>query len=250
MERAALSRGLSARRTWRPALLVDRRAETATAYTLVFELDDWPGHLGGQHVDLRLTAADGYQAARSYSLAAPADHTRVEVTVQRVADGEVSTYLTDEIAPGDMVELRGPLGGWFVWTPQERAPVVLVGGGSGVVPLMAMVRARAAAESRVPFRLLASVRTPEDRLYAEELRRRRLADPGLDVTWLYTRRAEAGDGRPAARIGADDLGAWGWPPDFGPLTYVCGPTGFVETVSDLLVGLGHDPARIRTERFG
>jgi ferredoxin-NADP reductase len=229
---------------------VDRRTETATATTLVLEVDTWPGHLGGQHLDLRLTAADGYQAARSYSLAAPADGARVEVTVQRVEDGEVSTYLTDEIAPGDMVEVRGPLGGWFVWTPQDRAPVLLVAGGSGVVPLMAMVRARAAADSRVPFRLVASVRTPEDRLYAAELRRRRLSDPGLDVAWLYTRHDDPDTGRAAGRITRDDLGAWGWPPDFAPLTYVCGPTGFVETVSDLLVGSGHDPARIKTERFG
>lgn len=249
MERAAVPRGLSARRAWRPAVLVERRAETATAYTLVLEVGDWPGHLGGQHLDLRLTAEDGYQAARSYSLAAPADGTRIEVTVQRVDDGEVSTYLTDAIAPGDMVEVRGPLGGWFVWRPEERAPVLLVAGGSGIVPLMAMVRARSAAGSRAPFRLVASVRAPEDRLYADELRRRRLSDPGLDVTWLYTRLDDGGRRTPG-RIGAADLSAWGWPPDFAPLTFVCGPTGFVEAASDLLVGLGHDPARIKTERFG
>ena len=239
-----------ARRAWRRATLVERRAETVTAHTLVLEVDGWTGHLGGQHVDVRLTADDGYQATRSYSLAAPAVGPRLELTVQRVQDGEVSTYLTEVAAVGDEVEVRGPLGGWFVWRPEEKAPVMLVAGGSGLVPLMAMVRARAEAGSRAPFRLVASVRTPEDRLYADELRRRRSDDGGLDVTWLYTRRAPDGERRAPGRVTAADLAAHGWPPDFEPLVFVCGPTAYVETASTLLVEAGHDASRVRTERFG
>ncbi len=237
-------------RSWRPATLVDRRVETPGAATLVLGLDAWDGHLGGQHVDVRLTAEDGYQATRSYSLAGPADGSHLEITVQRVDDGEVSPYLADELAVGDRVEVRGPLGGWFVWRPEDTAPVLLVAGGSGVVPLMAMIRARGLAGSRTPFRLLHSVRTPEDRIYLDELRRRRGSDQGLDVTWVHTRSAPEGDPRPPGRITRADLVAHGWPPDFEPTVYVCGPTGFVETVADLLVDLGHETTRIRTERFG
>jgi ferredoxin-NADP reductase len=241
---------LAARRAWRVATLVERRAETSSADTLVLEVDGWPGHLGGQHVDVRLTADDGYQATRSYSLAAPPNGSRLELTVQRVEDGEVSTYLTTDAAPGDEVEVRGPLGGWFVWRPEDKAAVLLVAGGSGLVPLMAMVRARAEAGSRAPFRLVASVRTPGDRLYADELRRRRSEDGGLDVTWVYTRGVPDGERRPPGRLTADDLVAHGWPPDFEPLVFVCGPTAFVEAAATLLVDSGHDPSRIRTERFG
>jgi ferredoxin-NADP reductase len=241
---------LAARRAWRRATLVERRAETPTAHTLVLEVDDWPGHLGGQHVDVRLTADDGYQATRSYSLAAPSPGSRLELTVQRVQDGEVSTYLTEDAVVGDEVEVRGPLGGWFVWRPEDKAAVLLVAGGSGLVPLMAMVRARAEAGSRAPFRLVASVRTPEDRLYADELRRRRSEDGGLDVTWVYTRSVPEGERRAPGRLTADDLAAHGWPPDFEPLVFVCGPTAFVEAAAALLVDAGHDPSHIRTERFG
>jgi ferredoxin-NADP reductase len=249
MARAAVPGGLKARRVWRPGVLVDRRQETDTAHTLVFEVADWPGHLAGQHVDVRLTADDGYQASRSYSLAAPADGDRIEITVQRLADGEVSPFLADDLAAGDALEVRGPLGGWFVWRPEDPAPVLLVAGGSGVVPLMAMIRARAGA-SRTPFRLVYSVRTPEDRIYAAELRRRASEDGGLDVAWVHTRTAPDGDPRPAGRLSAEDLVAHGWPPDFEPTCYVCGPTGFVEAAAALLIAAGHDPARIRTERFG
>ncbi|MFC3502285.1 ferredoxin reductase [Micromonospora krabiensis] len=240
--------------TWRVARLVERRVETATAQTLVLEVPDWPGHLPGQHVDLRLTAPDGYQAARSYSLAGPVvdgpGGPRVEVTVQRVHDGEVSPYLIDTYAVGDPVEIRGPIGGWFVWRPQDTAPVLLVGGGSGIVPLMAIVRARRAAGSMTPFRLLYSVRTPDDVIYAEELRRRGRDDLGLDVAYLYTRQAPEGWRGEPHRIGLADVNNHGWPADLEPLNYVCGPTGFVETVADLLVGLGHQPRRVKTERFG
>ncbi|PZF89455.1 ferredoxin reductase [Micromonospora deserti] len=239
---------------WRVARLVQRRVETPTAQTLVLEVPDWPGHLPGQHVDVRLTAEDGYQAARSYSLAAPvADGpggARIELTVQRVPDGEVSPYLIDVYPEGEPVEVRGPVGGWFVWRPEEIAPVLLVGGGSGVVPLMAMVRARRAAGSRAPFRLLYSVRTPADVLYADELRRRARDDFGLDVAYVYTREAPEGWRGEPHRIGLADVNSHGWPPDLEPLCYVCGPTGFVETVADLLVGLGHQTRRVKTERFG
>jgi ferredoxin-NADP reductase len=228
---------------------VDRRSETPSACTLLLEVEGWGGHLAGQHVDVRLTAEDGYQAARSYSLAGPAEGHRIEITVQRIAGGEVSPFLVDELAVGDRVEVRGPLGGWFVWRPTDRPPVLLVAGGSGVVPLMAMIRARAGV-SRAPFRLVHSVRTADDRIYAAELRRRAAEDGGLDVSYVYTREAPDGSPRPPGRIRADDLAAHGWPPDFEPTCYVCGPTPLVEAVAGLLVAAGHDPGRIRTERFG
>jgi len=212
-------------------------------------VDAWAGHLPGQHIEVRLTAEDGYQTARSYSLAAPAAGDRLEITVQRADGGEVSPFLTDELGVGDRVEVRGPLGGWFVWRPADPGPVLLVAGGSGVVPLMAMIRARAGV-SRAPFRLIYSVRTPDDRIYAAELRRRAADDGGLDVAYVYTREAPAGGSRPPGRIGADDLVVHGWPPDFEPACYVCGPTPLVEAVAGLLVGWGHHPERIRTERFG
>jgi len=249
MARAAVSGGLKVRRAWRAARLIDRRPETASASTLVFEVPGWPGHLAGQHIDVRLTAPDGYQAARSYSLAAPANGDRVEITVQRVANGEVSSYLADEARSGDSVEVRGPVGGWFVWKPEDNRPVLLMAGGSGVVPLMAMIRSRDGV-SPAPFRLIYSVRTPEDQIYDRELRRRPTQDGGLDVTVIYTRSAPERYQRPLGRISADDLVSHGWPADVQPPCYVCGPTAFVETVSDLLVALGHDPAKIKTERFG
>jgi ferredoxin-NADP reductase len=229
---------------------VAARAETATARTLVLDVPGWPGHLPGQHVDVRLTAPDGYTAQRSYSIATPAAGDRVELTVQRVADGEVSPYLVDDYAVGELIELRGPVGGWFVWRATDTAPVTLVAGGSGVVPLMAMVRARAAAASRVPFRLVYSVRTPADTYYADELRARARDDAGLDVTYVYTRKAPDGWPEPPRRLGVATLNTHAWPADFAPACFVCGPTGFVETVADILVALGHRPNRIRTERFG
>jgi ferredoxin-NADP reductase len=214
---------------------------------LVLDVPDWPGHDAGQHVDVRLTAPDGYVAQRSYSIAAPADGDRVELTVQRLDDGEVSEYLTTVYAVGDAVELRGPVGGWFVWRPEQTDPVLLVAGGSGIVPLMAMIRARAAAGSRTPFRLIYSVRSPSEIIYADELRRRARDDRGLDVTYVYTRQSPAGTPR---RITVADVNTHGWPPDLAPACFVCGPTGFVETVADILVALGHEPRRVKTERFG
>jgi ferredoxin-NADP reductase len=249
MARAAIPGGLKIRRAWRPAQLVERRRETESASTLVLEVTDWPGHLAGQHIDVRLTAPDGYQAARSYSLAAPTNGDRIEITVQRVPDGEVSSYLVGEARDGDTVEVRGPVGGWFVWKPEDSALVLLVGGGSGVVPLMAMIRSRNGV-SPTPFRLIYSVRTPEDRIYDQELHSRATQDSGLDITFLYTRGAPAGEPRAVGRTSAEDLLKYGWPPEVEPTCYVCGPTPFVETVADLLIDLGHNPARIRTERFG
>jgi ferredoxin-NADP reductase len=249
MARAAVPGGLKTRRSWRPARVVERRPETATAATLALEVLGWPGHEAGQHVDVRLTADDGYQAARSYSLAAPTDSERIEITVQEVADGEVSSYLADDARSGDSVEVRGPVGGWFVWKPEDGGPVLLVAGGSGVVPLMAMIRSRDGV-SPAPFRLIYSVRSPEDRIFDHELRRRAIEDSGLDVRFIYTRTAPDDEARPVGRITVDDLVSPGWTPESKPTVYVCGPTGFVESVSDLLVGLGHDPGRIKTERFG
>jgi ferredoxin-NADP reductase len=245
--RAAVPGGLTARRlAWRVGRLVGTRDETPTARTLVLDVPGWPGHLAGQHVDVRLTAPDGYSTQRSYSVASAPDGERVELTVQRIPDGEVSPYLTEVFAVGDPVELRGPVGGWFVWRPSGGAPVLLVAGGSGVVPLMAMVRARAAAGSRVPFRLVYSVRTPADALYADELRDRVRDDGGFDLTYVHTR----GGPGPVGRISVATLNTHGWPAALEPVCYVCGPTGFVEVVSDILVALGHDAGRIRTERFG
>ncbi|MGW4995601.1 ferredoxin reductase [Streptomyces mirabilis] len=226
---------------------MNRVAESATATTFVLHVPDWPGHVAGQHVDIRLTAEDGYSAHRSYSLASAPDGERLELTVQRVPDGEVSPYLVDELLTGDLLEIRGPVGGWFVWQPEQTEPVLLVAGGSGLVPLMSMIRARDAAGSRAPFRLIYSVREPEDRLYMAELHK---GSPGLDTSYVYTRVTPDNWTQPAGRLSAEDLVRNGWPPDFEPTCYVCGPTQFVEKAAAYLVLLGHAPERIRTERFG
>jgi ferredoxin-NADP reductase len=247
MARAAVS----GRLIWRVAKLADARMETPSARTLVLDVPDWPGHLPGQHIDVRLTAPDGYSAQRSYSIASAwSGAGPVELTIQRVPDGEVSTYLTDTLAVGDSIELRGPVGGWFVWREAQTAPVLLVAGGSGVVPLMAMIRARGIVRGRQPFRLIYSVRTPEDACYATELARRVRDDPGLDVRFVYTRKTPDGWPEPPKRLSVPTLNTYGWPADFGPDCFVCGPTSFVETAADILVALGHDPRKIRTERFG
>jgi ferredoxin-NADP reductase len=174
----------------------------------------------------------------------------VELTVQVLPDGEVSPYLGSVVKPGDQFELRGPVGGWFVWRPTDPAPVLLVAGGSGLVPLMAMIRTRAAAGTRQPFRLVHSVRTPADALYADELRRRVRDDGGLDVHHVHTREAPPDRAAPSGRLGVATLNTHGWPPDFAPACFVCGPTAFVETAADILVALGHHPRRVKTERFG
>lgn len=230
--------------------MVAYREETPTARTVVLDVPGWAGHLPGQHVDVRLTAEDGYSTQRSYSIAAPADGDRVELTVQRVPNGEASPYLTDVISTGDPVEIRGPIGGWFVWQPTDTQPVLLVAGGSGIVPLIAMIRARRAAGAQALFRLVYSVRAPDERFYAAELRSLERAGDGLDVAYVYTRTAPEGWPRAPGRIGADDLTAHGWGADVKPSCFVCGPTGFVEAVANILIDLGHDPQRIKTERFG
>ncbi|WP_405573503.1 ferredoxin reductase [Streptomyces sp. NBC_01167] len=247
MARAAIQGRLGDRLRWRTAQVEDRRTESGTATTLVLSVPDWPGHLAGQHVDVRLTAEDGYGTQRSYSIASVADGEHLELTVQRIEDGEVSPYLVDALLVGGLVEIRGPVGGWFVWQPEQSEPVLLVAGGSGIVPLMSMIRTRASIGSRVPFRLLYSVRDPADRLYADELRK---GSPGLDTSYVYTRVTPDGWPRPAGRVEPDDLVRHGWPPEFEPTCYVCGPTGFVEKAATYLVLLGHSPDRVRTERFG
>jgi ferredoxin-NADP reductase len=238
------------RLTWRAAQVVAVRDESASARTLVLDVPSWPGHLPGQHVDVRLTAADGYSTQRSYSVASAPDGNRVELTVQRLDDGEVSPYLTQLLQPGDLVELRGPIGGWFVWRPGDTDPVLLLAGGSGVVPLMAMVRTRVASASPTPMRLLYSTRTPDTVLYGDELRRLAERDPQLNVALVYTRRAPAGWSGPVGRLDAAQLATLAWPPAAAPACFVCGPTGFVEAVADLLVDQGYAPGRIKTERFG
>ncbi|MET9633276.1 ferredoxin reductase [Lentzea sp. NPDC006480] len=244
MARAAVS----GRLTWRVASLAAASDLTKSARSLVFDVPDWPGHLPGQHVDLRLTAEDGYSVQRSYSISSASD--RVELAVQRVEDGEVSPYLCDVLTVGSQIELRGPVGGWFVWRSSDQSPVTLVAGGSGIAPLMAMIRARAAEGSRVPFKLIYSVRTPDDVMFADELLVRAREDAGLDVKIVYTRQAPEGSPEPPGRLGVATINTHAWPAEFGPGVFVCGPTGFVETVSDIFVALGHDPRRVRTERFG
>jgi ferredoxin-NADP reductase len=243
------------RLTWRVVTVAAIREETPVARTLVLDVPDWPGHLAGQHVDVRLTAAGGYQAQRSYSIASAAvmgspESARLELTVQSVPDGEVSSYLVGEARVGDQFEIRGPVGGYFTWQPDAPAPVLLVAGGSGVVPLMAMLRTRAATDDRTPFRLLYSVRDPQSVLYAGELVQRAGADTGLDIGYVYTRELPPQWTGSPGRLNAARLEEYGWPATYEPDCYVCGPTGFVEAVADLLVDAGHKPDRVRTERFG
>ena len=236
--------------SWRVATVVALRDQTATARTIVLDVVGWPGHDAGQHVDVRLTAPDGYSAVRSYSIASAADGQRIELAVEQLPDGEVSPYLAHDLVAGDLLEIRGPVGGWFVWRPEQTEPVQLVAGGSGVVPLLAMARSHAAVGSRAPIRLLYSVRDAGSVLYGSELDTLSRRDGGLEVTYAYTRVAPAGSLRPPGRVDATLLAEATWPPVDEPTCYVCGPTAFVEVVADLLTAAGHDPGRVRTERFG
>jgi ferredoxin-NADP reductase len=278
--RAAVSGGLiSGPRPWHVATIAAVTDETATARTLMLDVPGWPGHLPGQHADVRLTAADGYSAQRSYSIASAPSPGRLELTVQRLEDGEVSPYLAGIAEPGDQFDLRGPIGGWFTWSPPgldgpagpagpaspadldgPAAPVApaapgpesarllqLLAGGSGIVPLMSMVRAHGAAKSQVPVGLIYSARSPSDVIYGSELSERTLSSP-LSLTLLYTRAAHRGV--PPGRINAATIAVSAFPPDTAPDIFVCGPSGFVEAVTSLLVEAGHAPASIRTERFG
>jgi ferredoxin-NADP reductase len=244
------------RARWHPAQLVGLKSETRTARTLDFDVPGWRGHLAGQHVDVRLTSQDGYSAQRAYSISEAVDGEKVSITVQQVQDGEVSPYLVEDMELGDQLEIRGPIGGWFVWSPSPdapvEAPILLVAGGSGVVPLMAMVRERARLGSSAPFRLVYSVRDPDQVLYADELERR-AATKELLVDLVHTRSAPPGSPRPAGRVTAADLttpASAGWPRDISPRAYVCGPTPFVEHAIGRLLELGYSNKSIRAERFG
>jgi ferredoxin-NADP reductase len=237
--------------TWRSARVVGLRDETATARTIALAVRDWPGHIAGQHVDVRLTAPDGYSAVRSYSIASAPDlDGRIEITVEQLANGEVSPYLTKELMVGDDLELRGPIGGWFVWRRDQTEPIQLVAGGSGIVPLMAMIRSRASVGSAAPFRLLYSVREPGAVFYRDELRALSAQGRSLIVTYAYTRVAPKDSPRPAGRIDAPLIAMGTWPSTLRPTSYVCGPTSFVENATELLIASGHGREHIRTERFG
>ena len=230
--------------------MLDVVPETPRARSLVLRVPDWPGHCPGQHVDLRLTAEDGYQAQRSYSIASPPESPEVVLTVERIDDGEVSPYLTDEVRPGDRLELRGPIGGYFTWTAAVPGPVQFVAGGSGMVPFMAMLRHRAHSPTRPPARLLYSSRTRDEIIYRDELERLTTDDPQLEVVHTLTREWPPDWSGPHARVDLDMLRAFAFGPHQRPRIYVCGPTRFVESVADALVLLGHPPDRIKTERFG
>jgi ferredoxin-NADP reductase len=241
---------LPGRLTWALAGVTRIVPENRRTVTLVLTVPGWPGHLAGQHVDVRLTAEDGYRVERSYSIASAPDGERVELTVERLDDGEVSPYLAGDLRPGDRMEVRGPIGGYFAWRPETSSPLLLLGGGSGIVPLMAILRTRANSPTRPPVRLLASWRTFGDMIYRDEISRLAQEDPGLEVTHTLTRTQPAGWTGQMRRIDGKMLAEIAWPPAAHPVAYVCGPTPFVENVDTALSDLGYDPARIRTERFG
>jgi ferredoxin-NADP reductase len=220
--------------------------ETPQAVTLAMDVPGWPGHKAGQHVEVRLTAEDGYRAQRSYSIANAPEQPGVAITVERLDDGEVSPYLAEEVRAGDQLELRGPIGGWFTWDARDGGPLLLVAGGSGLVPLMAMLRHRRKTGSDAPARLLLSAQRPEVVLYQRELDA--LGD--AVVTRTYTRAAPSGWTGATRRVDRAMLAEVVWPPAEEPRIYICGPTGFVDAVADALVALGHAPERVRTERFG
>ena len=239
---------------WRVATVAEIIIETPRVRTLVLDVPDWPGHRAGQHVDVRLTAEDGYQAERSYSIASPPESAQLSLTVERLEDGEVSSYLVDVLQVGDTLELRGPIGGHFAWGVNDGGPLMLVGGGSGIVPLMAMLRARAHASADVrralPARLLYSSRSWSELIYRDELARLAAADDTLQVTHTITREPPPGWQGLERRIDIEMLREIAWPPASRPHLFVCGPTGLVEMVADGLVALGHEPTSVRTERFG
>jgi ferredoxin-NADP reductase len=236
--------------TWSIAEVVETSPDTPRTKSLFLEIPDWEGHRAGQHVDVRLTAEDGYQAQRSYSIASAPEEGRVELLVERLEDGEVSPYLTDELRPGDGLELRGPIGGWFAWEAREGGPLLLVAGGSGIAPLMAMIRHRRAAGDDTPVRLLFSSRSYEEIIFREELERLAAEDATLEIIHTLTRSRPPGWEGYDRRIDEEMLGEVAFSPGERPLSFVCGPTPLVETVATDLVGLGHDPARVKTERFG
>ena len=243
---------------WRLAKVVDVVPETPTTRTLLLDVPDWPGHRAGQHVDVRLTAEDGYQAERSYSIASAPGDAKLALTVERLNDGEVSPYLTEELHAGDTFELRGPIGGYFVWDVPIGGPLFLVAGGSGIVPLMAMIRHRnsslaarnADARKKLPTRLLYSSRGWDDVIYRDELAGLVARDPTLEVVHTLTRNPPAGWTGFQRRIDRSMLAETAWPASDSPRVFVCGPTPLVEAVAGTLVDLGHQPALVKTERFG
>jgi ferredoxin-NADP reductase len=240
---SSATRGIERIVAWRPATVREVIRETPSASTLVLDVAGWPGHRAGQHVDIRLTAEDGYRAQRSYSLASAPEDGVPAITVERLDDGEVSPYLVDEAQAGDVVEIRGPVGGWFVWQASQGGPLWLIGGGSGVVPLRSMLRHRQLAGSDAPARLLLSAKSQRDVIYRAELQ-------SFDVTYTFTRGAPDGWSGYARRVDREMLAETGFAPAEHPRIFVCGATGFVESVAADLITLGHDPARVKTERFG
>jgi ferredoxin-NADP reductase len=245
MAGAAIQRRL----IWLVAEVVGFSDESPRVRSIVFRTPDWPGHRAGQHIDLRLTAEDGYQAQRSYSIATPTDRDMLTITVELIEDGEVSPFLIENLEIGDQIEIRGPIGGYFVWEPALGGPVQLIGGGTGVVPLMAMLRERTKRGSDTPFRYLSSARSHEDVLFHGELETLGSQD-GVSVGHTLTRTHPQGWLGPTRRIDRAMLEEYTWSPTERPLVFVCGPTGFVETTATSLVQIGHEPERIRTERFG
>jgi ferredoxin-NADP reductase len=235
---------------WQPATIREIVPVSARAKTIVFDVEEWPGHRAGQHVDIRLTAEDGYQAARSYSIASPPESANIAITVEAIEDGEVSPYLTSDAAPGDRIDVRGPIGGYFIWETMLGGPLLLVGGGSGVVPLLAMIRHRLAVGNDTPVRLLYSARSADDVIYVDELTMLNASEQGIEVIYTYTRLPPPGWAGFDRRIDADILHAVSWPLTSHPRIYVCGPTSFVETAATALVALGHDHSQVKTERFG
>ena len=238
-----------ARLEWRVARVVGVRDETRHARTLLLDVPQWPGHRAGQHVDVRLVAEDGYQAQRSYSIASAPESPNVELTIERLGDGEVSPYLCDVLQPGDGLELRGPIGGYFVWEAVLGGPLLLVAGGSGIVPLMAMLRHHAAVQARIPVRLLYSARSVDDIIFRDELHRLGEAYD-VRIEYTLTREAPADWTGHRRRIDRALLEEVGWPAGDHALAFVCGPTPLVEHVATLLVEVGYDPPRVKTERFG
>jgi ferredoxin-NADP reductase len=241
---------IPARLAWRRAEVAEVVRETPRVVSLALRIDGWPGHLPGQHVDVRLTSDDGYQAQRLYSIASAPETPLVWLTIEEIEDGEVSPWFVGQVRPGDRFELRGPIGGHFVWTVERGGPLLLVGGGSGVVPLMAMLRHRAARASRVPAVLVYSSREFEEIIYREELDRLASAGDGLRVVHTLTRTRPPGWTGLARRIDRAMLETVSFAPAESPQAFVCGPTGLVELAAQLLVELGHDSTRIKTERFG
>ena len=241
----------SSRLDWQVATAATFRADTARVRSITFEVSAWAGHRAGQHVDIRLTADNGYQAQRSYSIASPAGCApHVELTIERISDGEVSPFLTEELRAGDTIELRGPIGGYFTWDPAILSPLMLIAGGSGVVPLMSMLRTRYQVGSKIPARLVYSSRSAEDIIYRDELDELAANRDGFYLVHTLTRGAPAGWEGQTRRVDRDMLSECGFQPAQEPRIFVCGPTSFVETVADQLVGLGHGESAIKTERFG